>query len=374
MSNLAVQDDSLLELAKALGLDVEALEAQSSVNGGGSGIWTNFTKVPNVRVVNGPKWLDGGIFKWCEPGQPDYVEDIEDMPEINRLGGIIVHAEIQGSLTEKTEGDSAEKGQRVCSVVGYKNPVDGSYIKALPDFYPLSNMYGAWNKEANCPDRSVPNNIVEELDLLGSRGSRCVDCIRGGNSFLTDETGKVVSECSLYGRLYFFVTHVSKVKLVPPKKGSDEAPEEKVVTKAISELYPGETGLLVILNLPAVTGIRGKYSKDEKVNIRGYANYIRHLQMTNTGVKKAPVMNYTTINIKKPPVGSKSTKNLLHFDSDAAFGDYSLIRDAQRLWNESKPEEDVRQLSIEDFGGTTKSANVADIALPAQEVVSALPF
>lgn len=348
-SQLAVVgNDSLKELALELGLDLEALEKQSAATSSSGATWTNFTRVEDARIVNGPKWLDGGIFKWCEPGQPDYVEDVDEMPEIQRLGGIIVHAELQGSLQEKSE-DGAERASRVCSVAGYRNPSTGTYIKALPDYYTLGSMYGGWNKEANTPDRFTPNPVVADLDLVGSRGMRCVDCIKGGQSFLTDDSGKVTGECSMYGRLYFYVTEVSKIKLIPPKKGSDEAPEEKVTTKSISDLYPGETGVLVIMNLPAVTGLRGKWNKDEKISIRGFVNYVRQLQMDFTGLRRIPSFNFTTIDIKPPIAGAKSTKNLLHFGYEESF-DISLIRDAKRAWEAARPKDDVPELDISKFG------------------------
>lgn len=360
-SNLAVVDDELMALAKELGFSPEMMEAQGNI-GKQSNVYTSFTKVEDARIINGSKWLDGEIFKWCEPGQPDYEEEIE-FSEINRLGGYLVNSEIQSSQSHKADAEDT-MGTRLCSVVGYRNPVDGTYIKALPDFYPLTSMYTGWDKENNQPLRDSPNPVVSELDMLGSKGMRCVDCIKSKQSYNVGWDGKI-SECAPYGKLYFYITEVSRVKLTPPK--GNGAPEEKITTKKISELYDdGRKGILVMFNLPLVTGLRGKYNKDEALSIVGYSSYIRGLSYKFKGAnpRKNPCMNFTTISLRKPPAESTSQKRLLHFE-DHPITDYPAVREAQAEWTRVKPKDAVDELDIADYGGKASvSYTVSDVPEP----------
>lgn len=363
MSNLAKSEsldaDLLLQLAEQFNVNLEP-ETSSSGNGGGR-IYTNFTSIlPNeageggIRILTSG-WMDNGAaaqFVWSLPGQREYMEEFEEFANINWITGYIVHAEIQSSQTQYDPETRTYKSK--CSVVGYRDS-SGQYVKGLPGYSPLRSMYDGWDKAANKPAYTQPSPMVTELGLLGSKGMACADCIRCGESTFegVDESGNSkVGECTPRGRLFIYVTEVGRVKKVPPKTPGAE-PEIKVTTKTIRELL-GVSGVLLQINLPTATGLRGNYDKNNPANnVTGYSSYLMQLKIQNKGRSASlanPQMYLTQISIKEPPAGKKSPKNMLHFEV-AGAPNVELFKDARTAWTEVNPHKEVEILDPSRFQG-----------------------
>lgn len=373
MSNLTTASfdpDALLALAAEFSINLGSEAAAAS---SGNRIWTNLTIVDGIRTVQS-SWLDGAAaaqFVWNQEGQTaEFLEEFEGFSGINQLGGFIVHAELQPQLS--VYDAETNKSKTFCSATGYQDGNIKQLVKALPGYVPLRGMYDGWDQGANRPNYTKPAPLVKTLGLVGSKGMTCAACIASGQSTKTNEDSKV-TECSLRGRIFFYVTEVSKSKKVPPKKAGDEA-TVTTVTKTIRELLD-VPGILVAINLPTKSGIRGHYDANNKANnITGYASYIMQLQMAAKGKSAAlasPLMQFTTISIKQPPGDSKNPKNMLHFNNQPNFN-IEQLKDARKAWEAVNPHKEVEILNPEDFNMGAAEAG-EPLAVKATPVREALP-
>lgn len=351
MSNLTTTAPESVDLLLSLAAEFNInLGSEAGANGGGGNrIWTNFTNVQGIRTLQS-SWMDGGAaaqFIWNQENQTsEFLEEFDGFSGINQLGGFIVHAELQSALS--TYDPENNKSKTYCSTTGYQDGNIKQLVKALPGYVPLRGMYDGWDQGANRPNYTKPAPLVKTLGLVGSKGMACMDCIAAGQSTRTDEEGKV-TECSLRGKLFFYVTEVSKSKKQPPKKAGDE-PVVTTVTKTIRELLD-VPGILVAINLPTKSGLRGHYDpKNKEACITGYASYIMQLQMAAKGKPALadPRMHFTTISIKLPPDGGKNPKNMLHFANQAGFN-VELLRDARKVWTDVNPNKEVEILDPSEF-------------------------
>lgn len=353
MSNLATTSDLdadlLLQLASEFNINLEP-EVPTT---GGSRIYTNFTSIPSgegkpgVRVMTS-SWLDNGAaanFTWTLPGQKDYMEEFENFSNINFIRGYVLHAEIQSSQTVYDAGTKSFKTK--CSVTGYRN-AEGELIKGLPGYTPIRGMYDGWNKTANRPDYTTPARVVEDLGLVGAKGMACADCIRCGLSTdegVDDNGNPKITECAPRGRMFFYVTEIGRTKRVPPKKAGEE-PEVKIVTSTIRELI-GESGVIVQINLPTSSGLRGNYNKERpEENVTGWNSYLMQLKYANKGKAASladPRMHYTQISIAVPPASKKSPKNMLNFE-DIGSVNVELLKEGRKEWGVLSPQKEIEVL------------------------------
>ncbi|MBD2201785.1 hypothetical protein H6G33_10540 [Calothrix sp. FACHB-1219] len=330
------------DFLKTLDIDLSTLEDEGST--ATSSTYTPFTKVENIRVLVA-KWGDSGSFTWSMPGNLEYIEELEGLANPNWIGGFILHAEIKSSLEEK--GEDGMNNTSICSVVGFRNPVTGEWLKKLPDFYAITGMYDpkTWDDRTKTPDRTKPAPEIDRIRMVGSRNQFCADCIRSGNSVLKDPSGEIVSECGPYGRLFFYVTEIGKSKKLPPSKPGEE-PITQLTIKTVKELL-GEEGFILMIKMPHKTAIKGRWDSQIVENRRiGYAMYLNTLkrQFSSLGdYRKDPRFVYTSIAIKPPIEGSKSSKNYLHFEAvdydndEAPKVSHNLQKKAIEVWSEVNP-------------------------------------
>lgn len=347
-------DDILAQLAAEFGIQAEPEPEHS-----GSRIYTNLTTVENIRVLNSKSWQDGKTFQWNVPGFPDQIEEIEELSNtVHQIGGFIIHSEIHSALTVKNDNaDNGRATKTICSTVGYKK--GGDYVKELPEKVYFNTMYGGWDKEAGHPIHTQPNSYIEGMGLLGSRGKSCFDCIISGNSAVYDEdTDEVLGECSLKGRIFVYVTHLTRFKSSVPKAGKE--PEVTTITKSVEELMQ-EKGFILMINLPNKVALKGFWDKnDESKRRQGYLGYLMSLKVKygkTNNAKTSPRLAYTSLAIKPPVEGTKNTKNFLVFDEVETF-DYSLLKAGLTNWValHPKPETEILDPSnwvINGKGGPT---------------------
>jgi hypothetical protein len=338
-------------------------EAEAAVNRRGG----DFTVVLGQRVVSPSGWFDGGSFVWNvvyteEGGNKKPVTD-ELLTETNytRLGGVIVHSEIKSSLN--TPGSTSPK-DTVCSVIGYKkkdkDPNTGEivekYIEGLPQFPTFLGlgMYGGWNNATKSPDYYTASEVVKNFDLVGSRGEKCKDCIKNGHSHLENGVKKdgtpKYSDCSPYGRLFFYCTHIGTAKRMIK----------------ISELYPGEDGILLIISLPYKVGLKGVWDQDAKKRRISYFRYLYEIFSTKSTTVPAsfkdPKILYTMISIEQPVEDEKASSTALK--NNKKFLTFKPIMNvwtsknreawkeslnkAHALWNSLNPSKEEKELNLDE--------------------------
>jgi hypothetical protein len=376
-------DDILAQLAAEQGLSTEVEE----YNGGGK-VYTNFTRLENVRNLTS-SWMDKpGYLQWNAPGQVEKIEKFgRDFPYVNEIEGFIIHSEIQPGLYEdNTDETSNSKTKPICTLVGYKNS-KGEYIKKLPSNLTFFNkMYGAYDEATKKPVYTTPNPNVKELGFLGSRELACFDCITSGKS--TKENPKDSNkpyECKLRGKIHVFVTHLRCFF----EEGDDLIEE----VKSVQDLM-GQPGFVIAINLPTVMGLRGSYDKVENEAIKkgelhpkkatkhrqSYLSYQTSLKLK---YKKIPVESsllLIPINLSVlPPVpGETQPKNYLIFSELGLFdrGLMSAAKEAREVNFPSREDEvlDPSNWVINGVGGTTmySSAKVDDYELPLLEATMEL--
>ncbi len=339
MSNLANFDvNDLLAMAEQFNISLDENPASSSAT------YTSFTKVEGSRLLSS-EWGNGDVnkgsasFLWNVPGEPDEIERFAQLPVISQLGGFIVHAEVQSSLSHY-DSDSGQS-KNYCSLTGHRNG-KGELVRGLPNV-PLRSMYGkGWDAVGKHPIHTIPNPLVKDLGLVGSRGSSCHDCILAGQSHLPHPTdSNRFLECTPYGRMFFWLTEVSGII------------KKQMQTFTIRELLD-QPGVLLIMNLPTKTALRGHFvAKDSPDNIQGYFGYLGQLayqaKNKNPGLA-SPYMHYTRIGIKAPPAGAKSPKNFLHFESTSPF-DIEQLKTAWASWGQLNPNKEVELLDPAEYQG-----------------------
>jgi hypothetical protein len=376
MSDLALvnqfsTDDILAQLAAEQGLSTEIEEYS-----GGGRIYTNFTRIENVRNLTS-SWMDKpGYLQWNAPGQQEKIEKFgRGFPYVNEIEGFILHSEIQpGQYEDNTDETSNSKTKPVCTLVGYKNS-KGEYIKKLPSALTFFNkMYGAYDEATKKPVYTTPNNNVKDLGFLGSRGMSCFDCITSGKS--TKENPKDSNkpyECKLRGKIHMFVTHLRCFF-----EEGDELVEE---VKSVQELM-GEPGFVIAINLPTVMGLRGSYDKLEndlikkkelhpKKAIKHRQSYLSYQTALKLKYKKTPVESSlllvpVNLSVLPPVPGETQPKNYLIF-SELGLFDRALMgaaKEARETYFPNKEDEilDPSNWVINGVGGTTmySTAKVAD--------------
>lgn len=365
MSDLVLSnnsDDMFAQLAAEFGITPET-EVDM---GGGGRIYTNMTTVENIRVLKAKSWQDGFTFQWNYPGQEDIEEFGDDFPLVHELKGFIVHSEIQPALSVKNDDPDSERASRtICSVVGYKK--GDNYVKELPEKVPFNSMYDGWDSEKKHPIYTNPARGVEELGLLGSRGKSCADCIKCGDSIQVDETGEVLGECSLKGRIFFYVTDVIRYKKTMVKGGE---PKVERIEKSIKDILSeeelnGAEGIIVMISLPNKVGLKGNWDrKDESKKRIAYLSYLTGLSYKyKKSHKVSPRMVCTTISIKPPVADTKNTKNFLEFTEVETF-DFLKLRSGLQTWETLKPREEPIPLEADRWvingkGGSTVYASAS---------------
>ena len=374
MSDLALvnqfsTDDILAQLAAEQGLSTEVEEVSSN-----SRIYTNFTKVQGVRVMNNKSWQNSLKMEWNYPDTQNVESFGRTFPHVNEIEGFILHSELQVGLYEdNTDEDSTSQTKPVCTLVGYKNN-QGDYIKKLPEALTYFNkMYKDYDENAKRPVYTSPNPKVQELGFLGSRGMSCYDCITSGKSTKEKPNSKDPHECKLRGRIFFYVTHL---KAFFTENGKIE---EEV--KSVQELMK-VPGFVMLISLPTSVGLKGKYDKKENEAIlKGELDvkkaekvrqcYLPYQTKLQQKYKKLPVETVlklvpTNISVRPPVTGETNTKFYLTFTEVALF-DKALIEAAKQAREELFPNKEPEILDpsnwvINGVGGTTvySSAKVDD--------------
>jgi hypothetical protein len=352
------EDDILAQLAAEFGIQAEPEPEHNS-----SRVYTNLTTLENIRVLNAKSWQDGKTFQWNIPGNPEMTEEIEELANtVHQIGGFIVHSEVHSALSIKNDNaDNGRATKTVCSTVGYKKGSD--YVKELPEKVYFNTMYGGWDKDAGRPIHTQPNSYLEGMGLLGSRGMSCLDCIKSGQSAVYDEaTDEVLGECSLKGRIFVYVTHLTRFKSSVPKGGKE--PEVTTITKSVEELM-GEPGFILMINLPNKVALKGFWDKnDESKRRQGYLSYLMSLKIKYgkaNAPKTSPRLTYTSLAIKPPVEGTKNTKNFLVFEEVETF-DYNLMKSGLVNWVALRPKPKIEILDPSSYvingkGGPTVYAD-----------------
>ena len=348
MSDLTVYsntDDVLAQLAAEFGLETEVQETSASRT------YTNFSKLDNVRVLKS-SWQGAKTLEWNFPGE-DYLEKFgRDFPYVNEVEGFVIHAEIQPGLqVENKDENSTSKTKTLCSVVGYKK--GSEFIKKLPERLPFTNMYGAWDSDAKRPVTTVPNKGLADLELLGSRGKSCRDCIFSGES-TKDYQGNDVGECKLRGRIFFYVTHLISY--------FEEGKKVEREVKSIQELL-GVPGVVLMISLPTAMGLKGKYDKNnEAKNRQCYLGYLTNLsyKYKSTPPESIVKLLLTNISIQPPVVGETQPKNYLTFKEVGVF-DRNLVNAAKEAREANFPKTEPTVLDSSNWvingkGGSTMYA------------------
>jgi hypothetical protein len=168
------------------------------------------------RVCNTGK---SPYFSWSVPTKEGNKKDASDIPEITEpivgLRGYVLHSGTRLSLY-----DSVSKKQicnSVSSVIGYaeQKPIINN------NAYPISSpVYNGRGYNANPEDPAVPNQIVENLKVKGSRGLTCAECINRGEDEITiipdsgPNAGKeTVQQCGASNKITFCVLQFAIVEL-----------------------------------------------------------------------------------------------------------------------------------------------------------------
>ena len=151
--------------------------------------------------------------------------------------------------------------------------------------------------------------------------------------------------------MYFYVTHLSKVKKQRPNAAGEI--NYTTTTKTVQELY-GKPGFLLMINLPAKLGLIGDWDMNNPDNsVIGYSTYLNVLTRESKEQKNAkigiPFANYTNISIKQPLKPGGSPKNLLHFKREPV-ADENLHNEGKKLWT-SIYNRQIEFLDIEDYQG-----------------------
>jgi hypothetical protein len=333
MSITKIDDPSAL-LALAQEFDIDLNNSGPSLLTGGT---TKFSLPKGIRFCVG--YFDTGTFSWNAEGQTKEFgeefyrkagDELVPLTGFNEIGGCIVSFEVQPRLSHYKDGAT----ETFCSVIGTECLSDDGkeqVVKALPST-PLKGMYG-WKD--NAMDYNTPDGLVAKMGMVGSRGQRCVDCIKSGNSIMPieKEDGTVIKEsCNVRGVLYIYVTEMSLISKKAVGKG--KPPEESRKTYTMEELCD-ESGnplkpFILAVNITSL-GLRGAW-KDEP-QIIGYFHYIRSLEKAyGNDPRRMPYFWHTTISIRKKTDGIKFQ---LHFDKRAQ--DLNVTRAALNLWNSMKP-------------------------------------
>lgn len=291
-----------------------------------------------------PAWSDTGTFAWELEGLD---EDLDNFSGVNQLGGYVLFGEIQADRTVFDAENNTFDRDRSCSSVGYYSQIHQGLIKGLPETAVLKRM-NPWDDKKKEYVSTVPEQVIKDIQLVGSRGMTCENCIMAGLSQV--ETPAGVKRCTPRGRIFFYLTHVSRIKKQRPAPGQE--PELITTTKTIEELY-GKPGLLMMLNLPNKGGLNGEWHTEFADSVLGYASYMSYLKVQarteNNVYLKNPYFHFTTITIKAPTKGA-SKKNLLHFERHP-LGDSKLYEAGRQLWK-SIYQRPVEYLNPADFQDT----------------------
>lgn len=304
MTNLikgSLNDDAAnqyLQLATELGIDLDG----SNLLAASDDSYTGYPIPKGCRTLIDAFKKDS--IEWNQVGQTTEFKEkvymslageLVEFGPINEIGGIVL-----GYWQRDQLGYYDGQNMNVtCSVVGYTHPVEGP-IRDLPNV-PYKNKY-RWGDDKKI-DRMSPDPIVSKLELVGSRGLRCDECIKCGLSYQDVEvteggtTKTKTVECEPRGKLLIAVSEVTKINLKKnPIKGGD--PIEEKNSKSIYDLVdedgkPFEAPLLVCVNM-SKSFIRGGKKGSGLV---GYTDYVKNL--SNYGsVQSSPVYNFTTLRMK----------------------------------------------------------------------------
>lgn len=314
-------------------MDLKELEAlaqelnltpHSSEVGNFSGVRKLYlTRIPGIRKLSA-NWMDVGSFKWTDPDQ-----DIDDLlfqdRVVHEIQGFILHAQIQPFLGFSDMSDNTNTLKVVCSVAGYKK--QGKLVGELPSDG-IPGMY-AWDNTTSNYSTNNPAPIVDSLGLVGSRGETCSQCIKNGNSSI--EVGAKTSFCQPYGKMWIYVTTVYKFL---KSKAPDGSLEISRIATPIRDIVPGSNGIIIEVNLPGKTGIKGMGNRDASKAIVGYAPYVASLaRQFKSSINGDVRFNCTLLGIKPPPAGKVSNKSYLHFTNVPSF-EISLLKEARKAWEE----------------------------------------
>lgn len=364
--------------AEEFGYDLEPIVYGNSNQSSKKRTYASFLELNPEEVeyrLLKPSWMDGGeaaSFIWEKASEPGFPDDELENFAVNQIGGFILHYEVQPQRNIYNAETNTYDKTRSCSSVGYYSQRHQSYVKGLHETLPLKRMT-AFDKQKKAYDPRLPDPLVSGAQLLGSRGSTCEACIKAGLSQVELPDG-TVKRCEPRGRMYFYVTHLSKVKKQRPNAAGEIS--YTTTTKTVKELY-GKSGLILMINLPTKSGLVGDWDSENPDNsVIGYSTYLNVLQRESKIQKNPfiaiPFAQYTTIAIKQPLKAGGSPKNLLHFKREP-ISDKTLHDEGKQLWN-SFYQKQIEFLNLEDYQGLeVLSGEKAPDDYDLQEVEHTIP-
>jgi hypothetical protein len=151
-----------------------------------------------------------------QPYQKDSDGDLTPF-SVNGLSGFIVDLEVGASLGYYDSENNRPVTK--CQVIGCSSMVkepQGRPFNLLPRI-PLGGSMFGFDKNAGTPDYTTPAKPVLAIDPVGSRGEKCVDCIRRGHA--TEPHGDKTIQCAPNGYLYMVVTEFLQLKHQKDKDG-----------------------------------------------------------------------------------------------------------------------------------------------------------
>lgn len=213
-----------------------AYKGQEGNMGGSSIKWTPFLAERSSEAVDDNEpWLyrlttsdPNYTFKAFgfknRPEEPSYLQPYQKDAEgelvtfnVNGIGGYIVDLESGASL-----GYYDSENRRPvtkCQVTGCSSMLkdhEGRPYNVLPRIPFGGSMFG-FDKSKGGSDYNTPSRPVMSIDPVGSRGEKCVDCIRRGHATQPHEDGEI--QCTPNGYLYIVVKELLQTKKQVDKDG-----------------------------------------------------------------------------------------------------------------------------------------------------------
>lgn len=302
---------SNIERQASAPLSFEQLQAEIALKGNAqteqllAGLTTSAGSALDVeRVVFGStntgkptatKLYQGVVFNWHRPGDKDQHAVVTNMKIVGVRGFILKAKDGYAYFGKNSDSDTGESGgSRICGTtectVG-----DYTFKGNTPSPYPLSKWINNGEMKLHQPSKHLKG-----LNLQGSRGQSCHECVLNGNNFSykknpdgslyidpSRNTPSVESQCKPVCGLLFAVTHVAKQNIKKP-----EGIEWLHITEIKDEDLEPYTDRPLILNIDLTQGIMNYANKgDSTLTLRpdnGPKKVIQIATASNGGERYVP--------------------------------------------------------------------------------------